>query len=282
MANPSNSGTDTLRVIVLDSLLNIKRIIEQNAVLDRYKFHYIGTCLENNQDTTFLVFTKCDTLWCTEIAPDTSICPSTPSYTWTYDGVCLSKCGKSDARSHVTWIKGVPHNNVFYPMGMKKANDGSIYIAFENSGVTVAKLSSDMHTIWESRRAGGVQYFNNMVALENGGAAVAGMNYDATGELILGFFVVIFKDGCFSVPENKAEESPYTFYPNPANDELNLKISPDAEPSMIGLYDIQGRMVRSQENNFEKVSLRGLPAGTYALRVSLKNGKKFTSTVVKR
>ena len=281
LSNPNNHGKDTLRIMLLDSLLNFERTIEHNTPPNRYNFIYnTETYLENYKDTTFLVFSKCDTLWCTQVAPDTLVCPPNAE-TWDYDGVCLSKCGKSTAQTLASWIKGVTNTNTKYPMGVKKAKDGSIYIAFENSGVTVVKFASDLSTLWESRRGGGVQYFPNMVALENGGVAVGGMNYDDSSELVK-FFMVIFKDGCFSVPETKAEESPYTFYPNPANEELNLNIASDAEPSMIELYDIQGRMVRSQENNFEKVSLRGLPAGTYALRVSLKNGKRYTSTVVKR
>ncbi len=284
LGNPGNFGTDTLRLFVLDSLLNIERTIEHNSAPDRYRFHYNGTCIESNTDSTFLVFTKCDTLWCYVIDADTSYCPTINPPEWKYDGVCLSKCGKSDAKNHAAWIEGVTLNNQYYPLGVKKANDGSVYVAFENisSGVSVAKFTSNLGLLWESKCEGGIQYFSNMLALENGGVAVAGMNYDATGELILGFFVVIFKDGCFSLPENKTEERPYTFYPNPANNELNLNISPEVEPSLIELYDIQGRIVRSQQNGFEKVSLRGLPAGTYALRVSLKNGKSYTSTVVKK
>ena len=154
------------------------------------------------------------------------------------------------------------------------------------SHILVVQCDENLNVGWHKR------YFNNencvcydpstINATMDGGCLVVGTMHNIDSVDASKIFALKINDDSFSLPENKAEERPYTFYPNPANDELNLNISPEVEPSMIELYDIQGRRVRSQENNFERISLRGLPVGTYALRVSMKDGKSYTSAVVKK
>ena len=77
------------------------------------------------------------------------------------------------------------------------------------------------------------------------------------------------------------EGRPYMFYPNPAQDQLHLQYSPDVQPNQVELYDLQGRLVRSQGNAFETVDLGQLPAGTYTLRVTMQDGQTFSDKVVK-
>ena len=71
------------------------------------------------------------------------------------------------------------------------------------------------------------------------------------------------------------------FYPNPAQDQLHLQYSPDVQPKQIELYDLQGRLVRSQGNAFETFDLGSLPTGTYTLRVTMEDGQVFSDKVVK-
>ena len=74
---------------------------------------------------------------------------------------------------------------------------------------------------------------------------------------------------------------PYAYWPNPAQDELHLQFSPDITPTQIELYDLQGRMVRSQRNGLESLNLQGLSSGTYTMRVTLENGKVFSDKIIK-
>ena len=74
---------------------------------------------------------------------------------------------------------------------------------------------------------------------------------------------------------------PYTIFPNPAQAELHLQYSPDVTPRQVDLYDLQGRMVRSQSKGLESIDMQGLPAGTYTMRVMLEDGKVFSDKVVK-
>ncbi len=60
-----------------------------------------------------------------------------------------------------------------------------------------------------------------------------------------------------------------------------IHIFPDVTPTQVGLYDLQGRMVRSQRNDLENLNLQGLSSGTYTMHVTLENGKVFSDKVVK-
>ena len=63
--------------------------------------------------------------------------------------------------------------------------------------------------------------------------------------------------------------------------QTHLQYSPDTTPTQIELYDLQGRMVRSQRNDLENLNLQGLSSGTYTMHVTLENGKVFSDKVVK-
>ena len=49
----------------------------------------------------------------------------------------------------------------------------------------------------------------------------------------------------------------------------------------VELYDLQGRLVRTQSKDLESLNLQGQSAGTYTMRVKLEDGKVFSDKVVK-
>ena len=93
--------------------------------------------------------------------------------------------------------------------------------------------------------------------------------------------MLILSDDGWAVNETVAQLRPYTYWPNPVNGQLHLQFSPDVTPTQIELYDLQGRLVRSQRNGLESLNLEGFPAGTYTMRVTLEGGKVFSDKVVK-
>jgi hypothetical protein len=95
------------------------------------------------------------------------------------------------------------------------------------------------------------------------------------------FYGILIHDGVTAVAEGGIEIRPYMFYPNPAQDQLRLQYSPDVQPKQIELYDLQGRLVRTQSKAFESIDMSQLPAGTYTLRVTLEDGKTYSDKVVK-
>ena len=94
-------------------------------------------------------------------------------------------------------------------------------------------------------------------------------------------FYVVVNDDYDALEEQGIIVRPYAYWPNPAQDEIHLQFSPDVTPTQIELYDLQGRMVRSQRNGLESINLEGLASGTYTMRVTLEGGKVFSDKVVK-
>ena len=116
-----------------------------------------------------------------------------------------------------------------------------------------------------------------MTVLDDNSVAIVGNNIDCPEV----FYVIVHDDGTIGIPEAEAFIRPYAFYPNPVQSELHLQYSPDVTPTQIELYDLQGRMVRTQSKDLENISMEGLPAGTYTMRVTLEGGKTYSDKVVK-
>jgi hypothetical protein len=53
------------------------------------------------------------------------------------------------------------------------------------------------------------------------------------------------------------------------------------QPKQVELYDLQGRLVRSQSQGLESLNMQGLASGQYLMKVTLEDGKSFTDKVVK-
>ena len=81
--------------------------------------------------------------------------------------------------------------------------------------------------------------------------------------------------------ESGIEVRPYCFYPNPVKSQLQMQFSPDVQPKQVELYDMQGRLLRTQRSSFGSIDMSQLPAGAYMLRVTLEDGKVFSDKVVK-
>jgi hypothetical protein len=94
------------------------------------------------------------------------------------------------------------------------------------------------------------------------------------------FTLIITKTPTYLDVEEQHQQN-LKVYPNPTQTELHLQYSPDVQPMQIELYDLQGRMVRTQNKGLESINVEGLPAGTYTMRVVLENGKVYSDKVVK-
>jgi hypothetical protein len=94
-------------------------------------------------------------------------------------------------------------------------------------------------------------------------------------------FLYLNHDGTVGTSDGGIEVRPYCFYPNPTQDMLRMQYSPDVQPARVELYDLQGRLVRTQSKAFESIDMSQLPAGTYTLRVTLEDGSAYSDKVVK-
>ena len=151
--------------------------------------------------------------------------------------------------------------------------------------VFLKKVDVDLNVIWEKSYVLGAEHYMPMflLATRDGGCLITGrVMYDIYEEESDFFVLKINADGTVGTDEVLVEDiRPYAYYPTPAQDELHLQYSPDVKPTQIELYDLQGRLVRSQRNGLESLNLQGLSSGTYTMRVTLAGGKVFTDKVVK-
>jgi hypothetical protein len=114
------------------------------------------------------------------------------------------------------------------------------------------------------------------------GSVTRGCNQPySQGERNEWFALKLNPDGTVGMNEGGIEVRPYAFYPNPVKEQLHMQFSPDVQPVQVELYDLQGRLVRTQSKAFENIDMSQLPAGTYTLRVTLEDGKVYTDKVVK-
>lgn len=148
----------------------------------------------------------------------------------------------------------------------------------------VTKTDADANILWQrylhDRR--NIYRPASIVVSSDGGCLVSGYRQNSTNLTECEVFLLkVFPDGTLSVHDPEITFCPFSFYPNPVKEQLLIQFSPDVQPKQIELYDLQGRLVRSQSKAFESIDMGQLPAGTYTLRVTLEDGKVFSDKVVK-
>ena len=169
-----------------------------------------------------------------------------------------------------------------YVVDVKKTEEGYIYLVYGDiSGMnklSVVLLDSELNILWQ-------QYYLNlddfdkmycMKKLHDGGLGLVG--YDAHDTKVFALFI---NNEYNALEEHGITVRPYAYWPNPVQDQLHLQYSPDVKPMQVELYDLQGRLVRTQIKDLESIGLQGLSAGTYTMRVMLEDEKVFSDKVVK-
>jgi hypothetical protein len=200
-------------------------------------------------------------------------------------------------------IKGNESKTI--PLCFHKSSDGSLYFVFREIGwdfsgyptdgmpITALKMDPDLNVLWkryvDMPTHHNCEYNYSVFDEDNDGVkiAIAGNTsffdnsttpYTYTNEL---FYLSLTEDGTVGMNEKGIEVRPYCFYPNPVKEQLLMQFSPDVQPVQIELYDLQGRLVRTQSKAFESIDMGQLPTGTYTMRVTLEDGKVYSDKVVK-
>ena len=75
---------------------------------------------------------------------------------------------------------------------------------------------------------------------------------------------------------------PYSFYPNPADDAISLRFSPDVNCEKVEIFSIDGKLCLSQNFNLNAVDINSLSSGIYMMKVTLSNGNSYTDKIVVR
>jgi hypothetical protein len=182
-------------------------------------------------------------------------------------------------------------------MGLKMMTDGTVYFMYKEQGypaqsVVIVKMDTDLNVEWkrviktEDINMRAPMWHSLLFLNENGqdeeqGIAWAGDGRKAGNDQdgIVCFF--LNHDGTVGTNEIGIEVRPYAFYPNPVKEQLRMEFSPDVQPAKVELYDLQGRLLRTQDKAFESIDMSRLPSGTYTMRVTLEDEKVYSDKVVK-
>lgn len=79
-----------------------------------------------------------------------------------------------------------------------------------------------------------------------------------------------------------AAPAPEQVYPNPANDELNIMLSPETKADCMKIADLQGKVVFEQRTPEQhlKIDSAKFIAGMYAVRVIYPDGSQTVECIV--
>ena len=197
-------------------------------------------------------------------------------------------------KKYIVFQEQITPNQIAY-MGLKMMTDGTVYFAYKKKlyepNINIVKMDADLNVEWNRFcKTSDVIilscfYHNSFFENEQGeekGIAWSG-EAKKVGDNNVNGLVLFFlnHDGTVGTNDMGIEVRPYAFYPIPAQDQLRLHYSPDVEPASIELYDLQGRLVRSQGSGLENLSLQGLAPGQYVMKVTLTDGTTFSDKVVK-
>ena len=285
-------STFNKNTVTLNRILNRELVVAHpyDTTLNVYEYEYLTI----NWKTEVIPAGENDVLVAAQYTHDTNF------YALTQDkGVAVAKYDLSTSK-----LKGYAVFNDFHwygsmghPMGIKMMDDGTVYFMYKEHGypeelVIIVKMDANLNVEWKrfckTRDIVMVSPLNSPIVFEDEdgeekGIAWCGNAYKSGNPYKQGWvYFILNHDGPVNVlSEFGMEVRPYDFYPNPTKDVLQLRYSPDVTPKQIELYDLQGRLVRSQRNGLESLDMEGLASGTYTLRVTMVGGQTFSDKVVK-
>ena len=178
--------------------------------------------------------------------------------------------------------------------GFQKMSDGALYLLYTEcmpnytAEEIAIKIDPDFNVEWKrycelagKYNLGAAFCIPTKDSEMNEGMAITGSSIDLKTYQPGIFYFFLNHDGTVGVNDGGIEVRPYCFYPNPTQDMLRMQYSPDVQPARVELFDLQGRLVRTQSKAFESIDMSQLPTGTYTMRITLEDGKTYSDKVVK-
>ena len=285
-AETSNLGWNNIAAYTLDSLFNRNPIIISSILSTANEYIYY-----DGGDTKIIPAGGDDVLigskYVHEVDPQN---PLQNEY-----GVVVAKYNlrTMQLKGYVTF-NDYPNSYDIKCLGFKMMTDGTVYFLYKEEGYPkesfiAVKMDTNLNVEWKRFcKTDDIVYYLQFPVIckdeqgEETGIAWLGVAARDEFQAVMDFvFLYLHHDGTVGVSEGGIEVRPYCFYPNPTQDMLRMQYSPDVQPARVELYDLQGRLVRTQSKAFESIDMSQLPAGTYTLRVTLEDGKTYSDKVVK-
>lgn len=150
----------------------------------------------------------------------------------------------------------------------------------------VGRYDNDMELKWERTLVvdDEIQALSGTAALEEGGLAIGGYRYDAETEDNITLCFILEDDG--SVDDNLSYSDylssirPYSIYPNPADEEVVIRFSPDVECEKIEIFGMDGKMYHEQNFKLETINVGNLSSGIYMMKVVLSGDHDYTERLI--
>ncbi|MBR5082266.1 MAG: T9SS type A sorting domain-containing protein [Bacteroidales bacterium] len=289
----SNMKEGTVWGYELDSLFNIRHSFELNDSLSGYPYYYYTinpySDLMISQGDGTAYFSRNigwqPTRWGTVIQ-------KVNEYSEVIDEVQFQPCPRPNNQ-----VKGI---------NMEKDRDDNICYSFFGLDmdschyVATVKVDPDLNILWERyamRMQAPYQEFmcepTTMKVFGDDAVLVFGQTYAINWDFnnqsnpnnqpwLRGLFLTLMYDGVENVAEMENAFRPYLAYPNPVHDQIYLHYSPDVQPKALELYDMQGRLIRKHEDNFEHFDTESLVAGQYVLKVVFHDGTTYSEKIIKK
>ena len=294
-AETYDQGCQNLIVYVSDSLFNSSPMIINSLLSEQAidPYHSVYEHLKIDGDTDVIPVGGDNILVAAEYKKDTTSHPMTADY-----GVAVAKYDirTMQPKGYIVFNDyGHYYNAGTGCMSLKMMSDSTVYLLYKEEGypdesVIVVKMDTDLNVKWTRLCKtnnlniqpifGHSILYKDELGEEEGIAWVGGGLDTSTNRSGLVFFL-LNHDGTVDINESGIEVRPYAYYPNPARDQLHMEFSPDVQPAQVELYDLQGRLVRTQSKAFGNIDMSQLPAGTYTMRVIMEDGMTYSDKVVK-
>ena len=124
-------------------------------------------------------------------------------------------------------------------------------------------------------------FYQGACLLEKNGLVLIGDDY-SNNDMYATTSIIIFQPDGVSTPEYSVVIRPYSFYPNPAEDKIHMRISPDMNCEKVEIFGLDGKLYHEQNFNLETICTDGLATGIYMMKVRLSNGESYTEKLIKK
>ena len=84
-----------------------------------------------------------------------------------------------------------------------------------------------------------------------------------------------------SVAQNAINQQDFLIYPNPANDVITIQNTSNASIDLLSIYDISGKKILEENQNFSSFNIQNLDAGIYFLQITA-DGKTSRNKFIKQ
>lgn len=84
------------------------------------------------------------------------------------------------------------------------------------------------------------------------------------------------------IEEYEHNQSRIKLFPNPLNDMLTLQLSEDVICAEVDIYGIDGKLLKTQNSDLDKIDFSTLSQGVYLIKIRLSDGYVYTEKVVVR